>query len=119
VASYAEIVATVPDAATSGQIGVTTPGGTGTSDTPFLVEPTITGFTPASGRVGTLVTITGSGFAGATVVRFNQAAAAFTVVSGSEIAATVPTRAKTGPISVTTAGGTAYSSTAFKVRKGG
>src|SRR5437588_3467332 len=77
--------------------------------------PTITGFAPTSGPVGTSVTISGTNFTGATAVRFNGTSASFTVNSASAITATVPSGATTGPLSVTTAGGTASSAGSFTV----
>ncbi len=50
----------------------------------------MTSLSPASGTIGAEVTITGSGFAGATGVRFNTAASEFSVNSASKITATVP-----------------------------
>lgn len=64
--------------------------------------PTISSFTPTSGWPGTSVTVEGSGFTGTSAVSFNGTAAAFTVTSGSQLTATVPAGATTGPISVTT-----------------
>jgi IPT/TIG domain len=117
VNSATQISATVPPAATTGAISVTAPGGTATSAGTFtvLVAPTITSFTPTSGNVGASVTISGTGFSGATSVKFNGTSAAFTVNSATQITATVPSAATTGPISVTTAGGTATSGTSFTV----
>ena len=117
VVSYAKITATVPPDAVTGKITVTTPSGTATSGTGFLVKPTISGFTPASGPVGTVVTITGTGFAGTTGVKFHTVAAPFTIVSSTQIRATVPSSGATGVISVSTQGGTARSGTRFKVTK--
>jgi hypothetical protein len=78
--------------------------------------PTISGFSPGSGPVGTSVTITGSNLTGASSVRFfNNVSASFTVDSDTQITAAVPSGATTGPISVTTLGGTATSSTNFTV----
>ena len=78
--------------------------------------PTVTGISPASGLAGTIVTITGTDFAGATAVSFNGVAAtSFTVDSATSITATVPTSATTGPIYVTTTGGTGSSSGNFTV----
>jgi len=77
--------------------------------------PTISGFTPTSGPVGTSVTVTGSGFGGATAVTFNDAAATFGVDSDTQITATVPADATTGKIAVTTPGGSATSAMSFTV----
>jgi hypothetical protein len=76
------ITATVPLGATDGPIAVRTPGGTGASLLDFDVTPspvpTVLAFLPLSGPVGTLVTITGTGFTGATAVTFNGTSASFT-----------------------------------------
>src|SRR5207244_707891 len=77
--------------------------------------PTITSFTPTSGPVGTRVTISGTNFTGATTVTFNGVSASFTVTSATTIQATVPTGATTGPLSVTTPGGTGTSANVFTV----
>jgi len=114
-----QITAAVPANATTGPIAVTTPGGTAASSTNFTVTvapPTITGFSPASGPVGTSVTVNGTALTGATAVKFNgTAATTFTVVLATQINATVPTGATSGPISVTTPGGTATSTAGFTV----
>ena len=123
VNSDTQITATVPTGATTGPISVTTSAGTGTSSTNFTVTapaPSITSFSPTSGPVGTNVVITGSAFTGATAVKFNgTAATSFTVNSDTQITATVPTGATTGPISVTTSAGTGTSSTSFTVTTSG
>ena len=70
----------------TGTITVTTPGGTATSSGTFtfIPAPTITSFTPTSGGAGTVVTITGTNFTGATAVAFGgTAAASFTVTSAT------------------------------------
>jgi gliding motility-associated-like protein len=78
--------------------------------------PTVSSFTPTSGGIGSTVVLTGSDFTGATEVKFNTTnATSFTVNSSTQITATVPTGATTGPISVTTAGGTGISSSNFTV----
>jgi hypothetical protein len=77
--------------------------------------PALTSFAPTSGPVGTSVTITGSNLTGATAVKFNGTPAAYSVSSNTQITATVPAGASTGPISVTTPGGTASSSASFTV----
>ena len=81
--------------------------------------PSISGFTPTSGRVGSTVTINGNNLTGATSVSFNgTGATAFTVNSDTQITATVPAGATSGPISVTTPNGTATSTTSFTVNTG-
>jgi IPT/TIG domain-containing protein len=75
----------------------------------------VTSFTPTSGPVGTSVTITGEGFDTTTAVDFNGTAATFTIVSPTELTATVPSGATSGPISVTNTDGTGISSTNFTV----
>jgi len=78
--------------------------------------PKVTSFTPASGPVGTSVTLTGTGFTGATKVAFHGAAATtFSVSSAIKITATVPSGATSGTIAVTTASGTGTSATSFTV----
>ena len=125
VVSATSITATVPVGATSGLVSVTTPGGTASSPSAFTVTtppppaPVVSGVSPASGVVGSSVTVSGSNLAGASAVKFNGVSASFTVVSTTSITATVPTGATSGPVSVTTPGGTASSSTSFTVTTAG
>lgn len=64
--------------------------------------PAITSISPAGGSAigGTNVTITGSGFTGATGVRFGSTAATFSVLSDTSMSAWAPS-AVTGPVDVT------------------
>jgi outer membrane protein assembly factor BamB len=81
-----------------------------------LTLPKISSFSPASGAASTPVTIIGSGFTGATAVRFNGAASVFTVNSSSKITAEVPAMpSAVGPVTVTTLAGTAKSPSRFTV----
>src|SRR5581483_5601484 len=118
VNSATQITATVPSNAVTGPIAVTTPNGTATSSSNFTVipAPTVTSFNPTSGKVGTSVVITGTTFTGATSVKFNGTSASFTVNSPTQITATVPPGASTGPVSVTTPSGTGTSSSNFVVQ---
>ncbi|HYI11679.1 MAG TPA: IPT/TIG domain-containing protein [Thermoanaerobaculia bacterium] len=109
------ITATVPAAATTGPITVTAEAGAGFSSTSFGIRPVITSFTPARSGIGTTVTITGLRFGGATNVTIGGSAATFTVISDTQIQATVPASATDGPIFVVTPGGSATSSTSFSV----
>jgi len=115
VNSDTQVTATVPAAALTGKIAITT-ATTATSSATFDVTPQITSFTPTSGPVGTKVTIKGDSLTKATKVTFGGVAATtFKTVSNTEVTATVPTGAVTGDIGITTAGGTATSTTSFTV----
>lgn len=81
------------------------------------MAPDITSFAPASGPLGTAVTITGTNFNGATEVDFTTGASAtFSVDSDTQITATVPPGSTTGPITVTGPDGPGSSATNFTVK---
>jgi hypothetical protein len=107
----------VPVGGTTGQIIVTAPGGTANSGLSFEVvpAPVISGFTPTSGPVGTRVTVSGSGLIRATGVTLNGVPVpSYTGgVGGTSLSFTVPAGSSSGPIAITTAGGTATSSGSF------
>jgi hypothetical protein len=112
--SPTQITATVPPTATVGTIGVTTPKGRGWSSSSFSPLPTIGSFSPGRGVAGKQVTITGSNLADASAVSFNGVGAGrFTVISPTQITATVPAAATTGKLSVVTPAGSASSTTLF------
>ena len=67
--------------------------------------PAVVSVSPGSGAAGTSVTITGTGFAGATGVTFGSTAANFTVQDSSHIAATAPPGSGTVDVHVTTGAG--------------
>ncbi len=78
--------------------------------------PTISSFSPVRGPVGTSVTLTGTGLLGATSVGFGgQAQPVLSGNSATSVTTLVPTGAITGPVTVTTPGGTATSSALFEV----
>ncbi len=82
-------------------------------------SPTISSFAPSSGPVGTSVIIAGSNFSNLTNVQFNGISAmSYIVNSPTQVTATVPAGATTGPISITNAIGTVTSSTSFTVSAG-
>lgn len=70
---------------------------------------------PTSAGVGTVIQILGNNLSGSTTVSFNGTAANFTVLSASDIQATVPAGATTGTVTVTTASGTLSSNHVFQV----
>jgi uncharacterized repeat protein (TIGR03803 family) len=70
---------------------------------------------PSFGKAGTKITIVGTNLVHATEVTFNGVKAAFVVDSGSEITATIPTGATTGPLVVTTSKARVFSNVAFQV----
>jgi RHS repeat-associated protein len=73
-----------------------------------LLGPVIADVTPASGTIGTFVTITGSHFEpGPTSVTFNGLPAVLRSVSATMITTTVPIGATTGPLVVTSPRGSA------------
>ena len=73
--------------------------------------PTITSFTPTSGPVGTVVTVTGTNLNGTTSLTLNGVSVTvYTVVSSTSITFTVPSGATTGQIAVVTPGGSANTS---------
>lgn len=110
------LTAIVPAGATLGPITVTGPKGKLVSKTAFRVLPYVQSFSPPSGSVETPVTINGSGFTQAIGVGFGDTKPAkFTVVSDSEIMATVPSGAKTGPVGVESKSGIGISSQVFTV----
>jgi len=114
------LTTTVPAGATTGPITVTTPSsGPLVTTTRFTVTPGITSFAPATGPVGTGVTITGTSFTGVTAVKFGGTAANFTVSNSGTVTTTVPFGAATGAITVTTLDGTATSAGNFTVTPGG
>src|SRR5262249_21758062 len=119
VVSANQLTALVPANPTSGPIGVTNAAGTAMSGSPFTVDtstpppPTITSFAPTSGQARAVVKIVGANFTGTTAVMFNGSSANYTVDSATQISATVPAAATTGPIAVTTPGGTATSTSTF------
>lgn len=83
---------------------------------PTASGPTaLTSFAPASGGPGSTVTLSGSGFTGATAVTFNGVPASYAISGDWEIVATVPATATTGPIAVTSPSGTATSSSIFTI----
>jgi uncharacterized protein (TIGR03437 family) len=70
---------------------------------------------PTSAKVGATVTILGNNLTAATTVTFNGVAAAFSVVSSTEITTSVPAGATSGRVEVTIPPKTLKSSVNFRV----
>ncbi len=69
--------------------------------------PTLTSLNPTSAVVGTSITLTGTTLTGATGISFNgTAAVTFAVANATTATATVPAGATSGPVTITTPGGT-------------
>jgi len=79
-------------------------------------KPSITNVTPSTAKVGATVTIIGKNLTGAKAVMFDGLkATTFKVVSATKITAKVPSKAKSGKVTVTTSGGTATSTASLKI----
>lgn len=91
----------------SGSITVTNPAATSSRDGfTFIPPPAISLFLPTSGGTGTIITITGTNFSGATQVNFGGTpASSFTVLNDTTITAVVGS-GSSGSITITTPGGT-------------
>ena len=111
VANGSTIYATVPATPTGAQgalVDITVVNSTGqpstaepatADDWTWSVHPIVTSITPGTGSQGSQVTITGSGFTGATAVRFGTInAVSYTIVSDTSITAVVPTTPADGSV---------------------
>ena len=119
VDSPSQIHVTIPTAAKTGRVTVTT-ASSGltpyTSDEIFTITPTITLVTPSSATAGSPVMIQGTGFSGLSSVKFNGIPATFSGVTPTTIRTHVPANATTGKIEVATVGGTVLSGSNFGVK---
>lgn len=113
----------------SGQVRVTTGKGTALSTDSWHLLPNINSFLPTSGPVGTLVTITGTGFrisSGQNVdaIRFSGPNGTYisgtklTVISRTQATVRVPTGAITGPLRARNAYGATQTGTSFRITAG-
>jgi len=107
VVSATQITAVVTSGATSGNVNVTTGGGTANkAGFTFVAAPTITSFTPTAATTDSTVTITGTNFSNVTDVSFGGSAAThFSVINSTTITAVIGSGAS-GKVSITTVGGT-------------
>jgi alpha-tubulin suppressor-like RCC1 family protein len=118
VESPTSIQAVSPAGSGTVDVTVTTPLGTSVTSAAdrysYVPPPTVTHVFPASGPLagGTQVTISGTGFSGASAVDFGpDAATSFTVESATRIQAVSPAGSGTVDVTVTTQSGTSSTST--------
>jgi IPT/TIG domain/Domain of unknown function DUF11 len=104
---------TVPIDAVDGPITVAAPGGAFITATALKILPLITSISPAGGPGGTVITLSGGGFTGATAVAIGSVSASFSVVGPTTMTVTAPLAFVSGPITVTTPNGSASSPIPF------
>ena len=111
--SNTQIIASVPSTATTGLVTVVENGVGSDGNYVFTVyNPSISSLSPPSGPVGGSITLNGTGFGasqGTSTVQFNGVNASVTSWNNTNITATVPTSATTGPVTVTSGGITSNS----------
>jgi hypothetical protein len=123
VVDAATITFSVPAAAQTGAITVTSPAGTATSSTSFTVTatpvsaPGIVSAAPASALPGATVTLTGTNFIGVTALTLNGLSATPTIINATTLTFVVPTAAQAGAADLiaTGPGGRAINNTVLTV----
>jgi RHS repeat-associated protein len=112
-----QIVAKVPTGATTGPVKANVNSQVSNQDIEFIVpSPVVTALSPTIGPAGTQVTISGSGFGPPQgTVTFNAQNAAVSSWSDTQIVATVPVTAITGPVAVAWGGVTSNANIYFQV----
>jgi hypothetical protein len=101
--SDSSITVAVPIGAATGVVAVTVGGSSTSASFSIVLSPIISGLSPASGTVGSSITITGSNFGSAQVsstVTFNGVAASPTSWNSGSIIVSVPSGATSGPVVV-------------------
>lgn len=118
IGSDTQLLATVPFAAVDAAISAMYVTGLQVETVSSVhILPLITSIDPLSGPVGTVVTVSGGGFNGATRVAFGAVnATSFTVVSPTTIQATVPSGFTKGKVTVKTRNGKSTSTQRFVVQ---
>jgi len=115
-----EIRVTVPSGAATGRVVYQNASGTAVSPELFVVTtsslPSISTFSPTSGRAGDSINITGANFSSGARVTFSGGIAATTYFnSQTSLTAIVPAGAASGPLTVSVSTGSATSSQSFVV----
>ncbi|MDO8413548.1 MAG: Ig-like domain-containing protein, partial [Gallionellaceae bacterium] len=114
-ATTTRLVVNAPAGVSTGPITVTSPSGSATSSTNFVVNalaPTIASFSPTIGPTSTTVTISGTNFQTDLLnnkASINGVALKLTAVTSTSITAVVPSSIGSGKIKVTTPYGSALS----------
>jgi hypothetical protein len=108
---------TVPEGSVTGKVSLKYATGMIETESDFVVvlSPHIKNVTPWAGLRGSEVTISGKEFSKVTSVAIGNINTTFEIISDEEIKLTVPANAVTGPVKVTSLGGTAVSVHNFKV----
>lgn len=125
VLSDTQAQVTIPVGATTGAIGIFNPSYAAFTATAFTVastsvalqQPGIMNFSPAAGRVGTVVTLNGAGFTGATHAWIGAARnVAVRVMSDRQIQLTIPAGATSGAIGLFNPSFAAFTATTLLVQ---
>jgi hypothetical protein len=104
----------ITNASGTGPITVVSPQGSFTTSSNFIATtaPIVTGFAPALAPVGTAnIVINGLNFTDTKTVEFNGVSAAHSIVAPTQLNATVPNGATTGPITVVASNTASYTTT--------
>jgi len=112
--SSTQLITTAPGNATTGPIAVANASGSGASAALFYMQPWITALSTNGGIVNSSFIITGRSLTNTASVEVNGISYPFTVAA-SQIAATIPSNATSGPIQITAPGGTYISTNTFAV----
>jgi aryl-phospho-beta-D-glucosidase BglC (GH1 family) len=125
VISDTQAQVTIPAGATTGAIGIFNPSFAAFTATTFTVasanvalkQQGIMNFSPASGPVGTVVTLNGNGFTGSSTAWIGAAKnATVRVISDKQIQLTIPAGATSGAIGIFNPSFAAFTATTFSVR---
>ena len=122
VLSATQVLTSVPTGTVTGQITVTTAGGTAKSGT-FTIKtgstlPTVTAYSLSAARPGSAntVTLTGTNLVGITSATLNGVVLSYAAISATSASVVVPaTGVTSGPIKVVTDGGTSANTIVFTV----
>jgi uncharacterized repeat protein (TIGR01451 family) len=111
-----QIMVNAPAGVTTGPLTILSSQGNFTTSSNFFVPPAITSFSPATGRAGTNVTLTGANFLGATAVTFAGVGSSIISGTNTSMLVSVPAGASSGPIRINTPAGSFTTATNFKIQ---